>query len=105
MFGKLTVAKIESAFPSKGNTFKVDGSRRSYANAYWVPICLLDEVRSAYAEAGKKIRVRYRGPRVQSVDRKMKMYRRHGYYYRHLCQAKQDCLKQDATHFCVYVQN
>jgi hypothetical protein len=71
------------------------------AIAYWVPIALRERVLAAYRTAGIPIRIRYRGPRVQSVGREMP--RLDGTTYRRRYnQAMQDCLLADATHFSVY---
>ena len=57
----------------------------------------LESVRAQYRAQGQRIRVRYRGPRAQSVGRVMPSG-----YVRSSYNAKSDCLKADATHFVVY---
>ena len=86
----LSVANLEKTFVAQ----------RGYADAYWVPMTMLDEVRNAYASRGIPVRVRFRGPRVQSVGDKMD--NNHGVYRRTFTQAAAECLKADATHFSVY---
>ena len=71
------------------------------AVAYWVPIAMRERVLAAYREAGIRIRIRFRGSRVQSIGRLMP--RLDGSTYRRTRhQAHQDCLIADATHFTVY---
>ena len=71
------------------------------AVAYWVPIAMRERVLAAYRDAGIKIRIRFRGSRVQSIGRLMP--RLDGSTYRRTRhQAHQDCLIADATHFTVY---
>ena len=92
---KITIEQIESSYP----VIKSNGY--SDVKAYWIPMRFYEDVRDAYKDAGIKIRLRFRGSRVQSVGRAMpcldgSTYRR----TRH--QANQDCLMADATHFTVY---
>jgi len=90
------IEHIETSFP-------VLRRRNPYNEvlAYWVPIELRTNVLAAYRAAGIPIRIRYRGPRAQSVGREMP--RRRGTTYRRTRnQANQDCLMADATHFTVY---
>lgn len=61
------------------------------------PINDLDAVKSRFRAAGVPYRVRYRGPRVHTVGQIMP-----GGYRRTAAMARQDCLKQDATHFVIY---
>jgi hypothetical protein len=68
--------------------------------AYNVPVELRDEVLDAYRAAGIKIRLRYRGPRVDSIGRLLKCG--NTYYKRTPIQAQNTCLKVDATNFTVY---
>jgi hypothetical protein len=70
--------------------------------AYWIPISMREKVLAAYADAGVKIRLRYRGPRSQSVGREMPCIGSDRTYRRTRTQANQDCLLDDATHFTVY---
>lgn len=70
--------------------------------AYWVPITLREEVLRMYADAGIPVRLRYRGPRAQSVGREMPCVGSDRTYRRTRYQANQDCLLADATHFTVY---
>jgi hypothetical protein len=94
----LTVAQIESTYPVPAH-----GTNMPYhpVRAYHVPIELRDEVLAAYAAAGIKPRLRYRGPRAQSVGRAMP--RLDGTTYpRNRYQAQSYCLLADATSFTVY---
>lgn len=59
----------------------------SYKN---IPIELLPYVRQYFRAQGKKIRVRYRGPRTNPGDR------------RYHAQRMQDCVKQFANRFSIY---
>ena len=69
--------------------------------AYWVPIMFRETMLAMYRERGIKVRLRYRGPRAQSIGRTM--VRNDGSTYRRSrVRAMQDCLLQDATHFTVY---
>jgi len=73
----------------------------SDVKAYWVPMQFYNNIRNAYKDAGIKIRIRFRGPRKDSVGREMP--RLDGTTYRRTRnQANQDCLMADATHFTVY---
>lgn len=73
------------------------------AIVYWVPIAMRERVLAAYREAGIRIRIRFRGSRVQSIGRLMP--RLDGSTYRRTRhQAHQDCLLADATHFTVYIR-
>lgn len=54
-----------------------------------VPISQLDNVRLLFAKAGKKIKVRFRGPRAHNA-------------YRSPNTKQSTCLKQDAKTFAVY---
>lgn len=90
----MTIEQIES-------TYLVPAGSYDSACAYWIPIALRETVLAAYRAAGIPIRIRFRGPRVQSVGRPMP--RLDGTTYRrHYNQAMQDCLLADATHFTVY---
>lgn len=72
-----------------------------YAVAYQVPITMREKVLAAYRKEGIPVRLRYRGPRMQSVGRKM--IGAHGTtYVRSVSQARQDCVLADATCFSVY---
>ena len=64
-----------------------------------IPLTL--ENRIVLAELGKvlKIKLRYRGPRAQSIGRVGR-----GGYKRTRTMARQDCLKQDATSVAVYLR-
>ena len=99
-----TVADVQTIFKCN-KSFISSGKIRSFADAYWVPIELLSVVKSLYKAEGIRIRVRFRGPRIQAVGRQMGMVKYFGeqrYFARTRTQAMQDCLKEDATHFCVY---
>jgi hypothetical protein len=91
------IESIETLFASHAN----HGSR-----AYHVPIAMRNEVLAAYKSAGIKIRVRYRGPRLQSIGRIMRVEVRDKVYTyrrtRHM--AMQDCMMQDAKTFSVYTR-
>lgn len=69
--------------------------------AHNVPIALRQETLDAFNEEGVPVRLRYRGPRMQSVGRLM--YGANRFPYRRTrSQAYQDCLREDATSFSVY---
>jgi len=88
----MQVKEIESSFPSPvGHN----------SCAYWIPMNLIDEVQAAYKTEGIKIACRYRGPRSNQVGISMRTLTG-SFYYRHRMQANQQCLKEFATHFCVY---
>ena len=92
----MTISEIESTYSDPGDFI-------GHVRAYWVPIELRETVLALYREAGIRIRIRFRGSRVQSIGRLMprldgSTYRR----TRHL--AHQDCLLADATHFTVYIR-
>ena len=91
----ITIEQIESSYPvGKSNGY-------SDVKAYWIPMRFYEDVRDAYKDAGIKIRLRFRGSRVQSIGRLMP--RLDGSTYRRTRhQAHQDCLIADATHFTVY---
>lgn len=74
------------------------------ARAYHIPIAMRREVLDTYKSAGIKIRIRYRGSRVESIGRIMRVEVRDKVYTyrRSRSQAMQDCLMQDATTFSVY---
>lgn len=75
----------------------------SEVKAYWVPMQFYENIRCAYKDAGIKIRIRFRGPRKDSVGRLMpRIPSVGGFYRRTRNQANQDCLIADATHFTVY---
>ena len=96
----LTVEQIESTY-----AVPTDATRQNYypVRAYWVPIELRETVLALYREAGIRIRIRFRGSRVQSIGRLMP--RLDGSTYRRTRhQAHQDCLLADATHFTVYIR-
>lgn len=61
--------------------------RATYKN---IPIEYLPQVRAYFKSQGKKIHVRYRGPRNNPLDRR----------YRN--QRMQDCVKQFANRFTIY---
>ena len=87
------ITKFESAYPPK--SFRTDK-----VLAYWIPIEHRDDVLREYRVLGKKIRLRYRGPRAVSIGREMNI---NGHRYtRTAARAYQDCLLEDATHFTVY---
>ena len=90
----MTISEIESTYSDPGDFI-------GHVRAYWVPIELRETVLSLYREAGIRIRIRFRGSRVQSIGRLMP--RLDGSTYRRTRhQAHQDCLIADATHFTVY---
>ena len=92
MFADMKVEAIENFFTAPAGHFAV---------AYQVPISLRQKVLAAYREAGIPVRLRYRGPRKQSVGRKM--IGAHGTtYVRSASQAQHDCVLADATCFSVY---
>jgi hypothetical protein len=64
-----------------------------YSLAKGVPMAYLDSVRKAVKSVnpGRRVRIRYRGSRTNPLDT------------RHRVQRYQDCLKQFATTFAVYV--
>jgi hypothetical protein len=74
------------------------------ARAYHVPMSMRNEVLEAYKSAGIKIRIRYRGPRLEAIGRIMRVEVRDKVYTyrrtRHM--AMQDCMMQDAKTFSVY---
>ena len=76
------------------------------SRAYQIPIEFRDTVLAAYKDAGIKIRVRYRGPRSQSIGRVMKVEVLDKVYTwkRTRSQAMQDCLQADAKTFSVYTR-
>ena len=88
---------IETFFAAPAN----HGSR-----AYHVPIAMRNKVLEAYKSAGIKIRVRYRGPRSQSVGRVMRVEVRDKVYTwkRSRNQAQSYCLMQDAKTFSIYTR-
>jgi hypothetical protein len=53
----MTLEQIKTIYPAPDN---------HKALAYHVPIALLDEVRQTFKSAGISIRVRYRGPRINT---------------------------------------
>lgn len=92
----MTISEIESTYSDPGDFI-------GHVRAYWVPIELRETVLSLYREAGIRIRIRFRGSRVQSIGRLMP--RLDGSTYRRTRhQAHQDCLLADATHFTVYIR-
>lgn len=95
----MSIANIESHYPAR--------EFRSYhgVRAYWVPIELREQVLEGYRAAGIPVRLRYRGPRAQSVGREMPCIGSDRTYRRSRSQANQDCLLEDATHFTVYNRN
>jgi len=95
IMSNVEIQALESLFPAPlGQT----------AVAYWVPIEMRDRVLAAYRAAGIPIRIRFRGPRVESIGREMPRIDG-GTYRRTRHQANQDCLLADATHFSVYVKD
>jgi hypothetical protein len=94
----LTVEQIENIYAVPAH-----GTNNPYhpVRAYWIPIELREQVLSAYADAGIKPRFRYRGPRAQSVGRRMPRLGG-GTYLRSRNQSQSYCLIADATHFTVY---
>lgn len=92
----MTISEIESTYSDPGDFI-------GHVRAYWVPIELRETVLALYREAGIRIRIRFRGSRVQSIGRLMP--RLDGSTYRRTRhQAHQDCLLADATHFTVYIR-
>ena len=92
----MTISEIESTYSDPGDFI-------GHVRAYWVPIELRETVLALYREAGIRIRIRFRGSRVQSIGRLMP--RLDGSTYRRTHhQAHQDCLLADATHFTVYIR-
>jgi hypothetical protein len=77
---------VEYLLPDYKNS---TNTRASYQN---VPIELLPYVREYFKAQGKKIRVRFRGPRNDPRDN------------RPLSNRKQDCLKRFANRFHVYFE-
>jgi len=69
--------------------FRIAGIRASY---HRVPISMLELFRSEMAKQGKFFRVRYRGPRFNTLSAR----------YRSYSNKASTCLKEDATHFSVY---
>lgn len=90
------VDAIETIWP--GQNFRSANGVR----AYWIPIVMREKVLAAYRDAGIKVRIRFRGPREQSVGREMPCIGSSRTYKRTRSQAHQDCLIADATHFTVY---
>ena len=92
----MTISEIESTYSDPGDFI-------GHVRAYWVPIELRETVLALYREAGIRIRIRFRGSRVQSIGRLMP--RLDGSTYRRTRhQAHQDCLLAVATHFTVYIR-
>ena len=87
------LSKFSSEYPSP---------RGQLSFIHRAPIGLLSEVIVAAKEDGVKIRVRYRGPRAHTIGKAM--YSNGMTYYRSDRQAYQDCLKEDATSFSVYMR-
>jgi hypothetical protein len=94
----LTVEQIQNTY-----TVPAEGLANSYypVLAYRIPIELREQVLAAYAATDIKPRLRYRGPRAQSVGRRMPRLDG-GTYPRNRHQAQSYCLLADATHFTVY---
>lgn len=92
---RLTISEIESHYPPANTKY---GDVR----AYWVPISLRETLLQLYKESGVKVRLRYRGPRAQSIGREMPCINSDRTYRRTRSQANHDCLIADATHFTVY---
>lgn len=59
-----------------------------------VPIERLNEVKASLARSGVKYRVRYRGPRAKAT----------GDYRNDTVRYRSECLRQNATHFTVYLR-
>ena len=92
MTTELTIRAIETVFASPlGHN----------SRAYWIPMHMYDEVRQAYKDAGIAIRTKFRGSRKDQVGIPMTGYKGH-VYFRTARMANQTCLKDYATHFCVY---
>jgi hypothetical protein len=90
----LKTKDIEAVFPSPLDQNSI---------AYWIPISMLEKVCEAYKSEGKAVRIRWRGSRTEQVGISMPNGRG-GFYSRSRSQAHQDCLKEFATHFCVYTK-
>ena len=91
----ITISSIETTYLAPATSY-------ADVRAYWVPISLRETVLNLYRQAGIPVRLRYRGPRSQSVGRAMPCIGSDRTYRRTRNQANQDCLLQDATHFTVY---
>jgi hypothetical protein len=91
----LTIEQINQSYPAPSGDIAI---------AFWIPMSYREDVLKAYRDAGIKVRIRYRGPRKQSIGRIMKVEVKDKVYtYRRTRRmAMQDCLIQDATHFSVY---
>jgi len=64
-----------------------------------VPIAMLDQVLSAFKAEGRKVKVRYRGPRAHRYANHVSKRR---FYNLEIINAHSTCLKSDATTFAVY---
>ena len=60
---------------------------------YRIPIQFLDSFRSEMAKQGKYFKIRYRGPRFNTPSAR----------FRGSMSKQSTCIKQDATHFSVYL--
>lgn len=79
--------------------FSQYASVRRASIMHGVPIAFLEQVRSIFAAEGRRIKIRYRGPRSHRYAHHVSKKR---FYNLDIINAHSTCLKVDAVSFAVY---